>query len=230
MEVLNNFELLEKSQLPKKLLVKAQVGLTCAVFSRKLAKLGVSGAEFLSGIPGTIGGALAMNAGAFGSDTWSHVTALEMINEKGEVNWCEPEDFDVAYRYVKYKNDSPARMWFLSAIFSFEKNEKILPSNQLAIKELLEKRAQSQPTQQATAGSVFKNPKGNYAARLIEQSGLKGLTINDAQISEKHANFIVNKGSAKASDVEQLIKKIKKKVFKKFNIQLETEVKIIGDL
>ena len=217
-------------------MMTAQAGVACAIFSRKAANSGLNGAEFLSGIPGTIGGALAMNAGAFGGETWRHVVNVTMINDQGILITRTPDEFNIQYRKIEAKktlngseNKIQRQEWFLSAVFKFKKDEKGLEKSKLEIKRLLIKRAETQPTKQANAGSVFKNPKNDYAARLIESCGLKGKAINDAQISEKHANFIINKGAAKAKDVEALIEEIKTAVLMKYQIELETEVRIIGE-
>jgi UDP-N-acetylmuramate dehydrogenase len=208
--------------------ITAQAGLACAIFSRKAANEGISGAEFLSGIPGTIGGALAMNAGAFGGETWRYVESVEMINHEGDIIRRTADEFEIQYRHIELKQKKEQE-WFLSGTFRFEKDEQGLAKNKQEIKRLLARRAETQPTKQANAGSVFKNPDNDYAARLIESCGMKGESINDAQISEKHANFIINKGNARASDVEALIKKIKKTVMENCNVALETEVHIIGE-
>ncbi len=221
----------------KKCFLTAQAGVACAIFSRKAANEGINGAEFLSGIPGTIGGALAMNAGAFGGETWSYVVNVKMINRKGEIINRTPDDFDIHYRDIVLKKTvlkkkvlkkKSGQEWFLSGHFCFEKDEQGLAQSKQEIKRLLARRAETQPTKQANAGSVFKNPENDFAARLIESCGLKGQSINDAQISEKHANFIINKGSARASDVEALIEMIQDMVFKQHHVKLETEVRFMG--
>ena len=209
-------------------LLSAQSGVSCAVLSRKAANNSLNGAEFLSGIPGTIGGALAMNAGAFGKETWQHVIDVTMINEKGELIRRTADEFTIEYRKIalkkKYKKE-----WFLSAQFKFVKDEQGLQQSKAEIKRLLTKRAETQPTKQANAGSVFKNPDNDYAARLIESCGLKGKSINGAQISAKHANFIVNKGGAEAKDIVALMTEIKIQVLAKYHIELLPEVRIIGE-
>ena len=226
--VLNDYSIDCREQGDKtKCIINAQCGMACAIFSRKAANEGINGAEFLSGIPGTIGGALAMNAGAFGGETWCYVESVEMISHKGEITTRSPDEFNIAYRHIRPKEETGPE-WFLSGKFCFEKDEQGLAQSKLEIKRLLARRAETQPTKQANAGSVFKNPDNDYAARLIESCGLKGETINDAQVSEKHANFIINKGHALASDVETLIKKIQKTVLEKCQVELETEVRIIG--
>ncbi len=212
-------------------IITAQAGVACAIFARKAANNSINGAEFLSGIPGTMGGALAMNAGAFGGETWRHVVSVKMINQKGDFIIRSPNEFNVQYRHVEpasSHNKNDPNEWFLSGTFSFEKDELGLKQSKQEIKRLLTKRAETQPTKQANAGSVFKNPENDYAARLIEQCGLKGLSINGAQISLKHANFIINNGNAQAKDIEALIETIKATVFEQCKIVLETEVKIIG--
>ncbi len=209
-------------------LLSAQSGVTCAVFSRKAASKGLHGAEFLSGIPGTIGGALAMNAGAFGGETWQYVIDVTMINEQGELIRRTPDEFIIEYRKIALKKEHK-KEWFLSAQFKFAKDEQGLQQSKAEIKRLLTKRAETQPTKQANAGSVFKNPDNDYAARLIESCGLKGKSINGAQISAKHANFIVNKGGAEAKDIEALMTEIKIQVLAKYQIELLPEVRIIGE-
>ena len=183
--------------------ISAQAGLACAIFSRKAANEGINGAEFLSGIPGTIGGALAMNAGAFGSEIWTYVKTVEMINRSGEIITRTADEFNIHYRSIRLKSNElrnkSEQEWFLSGHFCFEKDEQRLAQSKQEIKRLLARRAETQPTKQANAGSVFKNPDNDYAARLIEFCGLKGESINDAQVSEKHANFIINKGNARSS-------------------------------
>lgn len=210
-------------------LITAEAGVACAIFARKAANESINGAEFLSGIPGTIGGALAMNAGAFGGETWRYVQSVSMIDRWGEVTNRTADDFSIDYRQVKMKDGTDLQAWFLSAVFCFTRDAQGLMQSKQEIKRLLKHRAETQPTKQANAGSVFKNPDNDYAARLIEDCGLKGETVNDAQISPKHANFIINNGAAKAADVEALINKIKATVYEQYQINLETEVRIIGN-
>ncbi|MCU7833647.1 MAG: UDP-N-acetylmuramate dehydrogenase [gamma proteobacterium symbiont of Taylorina sp.] len=229
--VLNHFDI-KCDELTNHCLISAQAGMSSAVFSRKAANEGVDGAEFLSGIPGTIGGALAMNAGAFGSEIWSFVKKVTMINRRGEILSRMAEDFNIGYRHIELKDQSCSvereMQWFVQADFMFNKDTEGLKKSKQEIKLLLAKRATTQPTKQASAGSVFKNPENDFAARLIEFCGLKGLSVNDAQISEKHANFIINNSNASASDVEALINKIQEVVLKQCHVKLETEVCIMG--
>ena len=221
--VINTRGRLKKMQLIDSTRVYVEAGVPCAHVARYCADLGLSGAEFLAGIPGTMGGALKMNAGAFGGETWNIVDSVEMINQKGQLIRRDKNEFNVAYRSVKGREQE----WFLAVEIVLNKGVSLL--SQQKIKELLEKRNQTQPTNKPTCGSVFKNPPGDYAARLIEACGLKGFAIGGACVSEKHANFIENKGQATAKDIEQLIEHIQNQVKEQHGIQLETEVCKIGD-
>ncbi|MCQ8116221.1 UDP-N-acetylmuramate dehydrogenase [Methylomonas rosea] len=203
--------------------VYVEAGVPCAHVARFCADLGLTGAEFLAGIPGTMGGALKMNAGAFGGETWSIVEKVEMINPRGEVIQRDHHEFEVAYRSVKGLADE----WFLSAQLKLSKGNS--EASQQHIKALLEKRNASQPTNKPTCGSVFKNPPGDYAARLIEACGLKGFAIGGAVVSEKHANFIENRGNASSEDIEALIEHIQTQVQTQFGISLHTEVCRVGE-
>lgn len=202
--------------------IYVEAGVPCAHVARFSTELGLTGAEFLAGIPGTMGGALKMNAGAFGAETWEIVDSVEMVNAKGEVNKRTPEQFEVAYRSVKGQLDE----WFLSVELTLKKGESIV--SQQKIKSLLEKRGQTQPTNKPTCGSVFKNPPGDYAARLIEACELKGYVIGGACVSEKHANFIENTGNATAADIEALIEYVQQQVQQKQGVSLDTEVCRVG--
>lgn len=203
-------------------LVYVEAGVPCAHVARFCAEQGLVGAEFLAGIPGTMGGALKMNAGAFGGETWSLVKQVDMLNAQGEVIVRDAKDFDVKYRSVKGEEGE----WFLSALLQLSEGDTI--ESQQKIKGLLERRNQTQPTNQPSCGSVFKNPTGDYAARLIEQTGLKGYCIGGACVSEKHANFIVNLGNATAANIETLIHYVQTKVQEQHGVLLSTEVCMVG--
>jgi len=213
---LNKLELLESGE------VYAEAGVTCARLARFCQQNNLDGADFLAGIPGTVGGALAMNAGAFGSETWQFVKSVEMIDRQGNLHQREANSFDVSYRSVALARDE----WFSAGVFSFSLRLNDEPS---VIKPLLAKRNSSQPIGLPSCGSVFKNPEGDYAARLIEACGLKGFCIGGACVSEKHANFIINDDQASASDIERLIEYIQRVVSDKYHIDLHTEVRIIGE-
>jgi UDP-N-acetylmuramate dehydrogenase len=215
--VLNGLELLAGNR------VRAEAGVACAKVARFCARAGLTGAEFLAGIPGTMGGALAMNAGAFGGETWERVVAVETVDRNGVLHHRKPAEYRIAYRQV----EGPTGEWFVAAECQLAPGDT--ESSMAHIKQLLARRGDTQPTQQANAGSVFRNPPGDYAARLIEASGLKGVCIGAACVSEKHANFIVNTGGAKAADVEALIQQIADTVQDKQGVALRREVHIVGE-
>ena len=202
--------------------VYAEAGVTCAKLARFCRKQGLSGADFFAGIPGTVGGALAMNAGAFGSETWSFVSRLTMINRQGELVNRFANEFEVDYRRV----DLPAQEWFAAGYFLFPSKAPEAESN---IRGLLKKRNDSQPIGLPSCGSVFKNPAGDFAARLIESAGLKGYCQGGACVSQKHANFIISDEQTHASDIEDLIHHIQQTVKQHSGISLHTEVRILGE-
>ncbi|WAK02740.1 UDP-N-acetylmuramate dehydrogenase [Methylobacter sp. YRD-M1] len=202
--------------------IYVEAGVPCAHVARFCAEQGLVGAEFLAGIPGTMGGALKMNAGAFGGETWNIVKNVDMLNITGQVHTRTSDEFEINYRSVKGFDDE----WFLSAHLTLQQGDTA--ESMQRIKGLLEKRAQTQPTNQPSCGSVFKNPQGDYAARLIEQTGLKGHTIGGACVSEKHANFIINTGTATAADIEALINYVQIKVMESQGVELQTEVCMVG--
>jgi UDP-N-acetylmuramate dehydrogenase len=208
--------------------IYAEAGLPSPKIARFAALHGLVGAEFLAGIPGTVGGALAMNAGCYGGETWDIVHQVRTIDRRGEIHGRAPVEFDIAYRHVRLQagaeNDEE---WFVAALF------RLVPGNgalsRERIRELLARRIATQPLGEPNAGSVFRNPRGDFAARLIEACGLKGHAIGDAVISTKHANFIVNQGRARAADIEALIELAQSRVKAQFGIELEREVRIIGE-
>ncbi len=203
--------------------ITVEAGVHCAQVARFCSKHGLTGAEFLVGIPGTLGGALAMNAGAFGGEIWEIVESVEMIASDGSIATRRHNEFAVSYRSVK----SNRKEWFLAACLHLRKGSDF--ECEMKIRELLAKRVQTQPVNQLTCGSVFKNPESDFAARLIEASGLKGYSLGRAKVSEKHANFIVNTGKATAAEIENLIEYVRAEVEKRQGIRLQTEVRIIGE-
>lgn len=203
--------------------IYVEAGVPCALVARFCGELGLTGAEFLAGIPGTMGGALKMNAGAFGGETWPLVKQVEMLDAQGHITVRTPADFAIAYRSVQ----GHGQEWFLSANLQLTAGDSA--ASQQKIKDLLEQRAKTQPTNQPSCGSVFINPPGDYAARLIEQCGLKGYAIGGACVSEKHANFIVNTGNATATEIEQLIYYVQTKVKENHGVALQTEVRMVGE-
>ena len=203
--------------------ITAEVGLYCSKLAKQAAKAGLKGAAFWAGIPGTLGGALAMNAGAHGTETWDSVVEVTTIDKQGELHHYPAEAFDVHYRHVSL----PENQWFVAAKMQFERGDS--DAELELIRELLKKRNTSQPTNQPCAGSVFRNPPGDFSGRLIEVSGLKGLTVGGASVSDKHANFIVNNGEATAADIETLIADVQQRVEHEHGVKLIPEVHIIGE-
>lgn len=204
--------------------IYADAGVTCAKLARFAASQNRAGAEFMAGIPGTVGGALAMNAGCYGGETWQWVSEVKTINRAGLVQTRMKAEYQPSYRHVTHPS---ADEWFLGGWFAVPAGDGKASAEQ--IKQLLAKRLASQPLNMPSAGSTFRNPEGDFAARLIEASGLKGLTIGGAQVSEKHANFIVNLGHASAADIEALINQVKSTVLAKQGVALVQEVKVIGE-
>ncbi len=203
--------------------VRAEAGVTCPKAARFCARHDLCGAEFLAGIPGTMGGALAMNAGAFGGETWDLVSAVETVDRHGGRHTRRPGDYRVAYREVV----GPADEWFVAAYLRLTPGDG--HASQARIKTFLTRRAESQPIQQHSCGSVFRNPPGDHAGRLIEACGLKDARVGGARVSAKHANFIVNSGTATAADIEQLIQRVMDAVERTHGVRLIPEVRIVGD-
>lgn len=214
---LNKIEMLDAQT------VRAEAGVSCATLARFSARQHLMGIEFLAGVPGTVGGALAMNAGCHGGETWPQIKDVEMINRDGEIQMIPAERFAYGYRHVEV----PKNHWFLAAHFQLMKGEK--EKSLQTIRELLDYRSRTQPTNEPSCGSTFRNPPGTYAAKLIEEVGLKGYKMGGAMVSPKHANFIVNLGSATAADIEALIAHIQRVVKEKTDVDLILEVRIVGE-
>jgi UDP-N-acetylmuramate dehydrogenase len=205
--------------------IYAEAGVASPKVARFAANQDLAGAEFLAGIPGTLGGALAMNAGCHGGEIWSYVERVRMLTRRGEFIDRTPADFAIGYRHVGLKASTDEI--FAAAWLRFPSGNAA--TARARIKELLEKRIATQPLQLPNAGSVFRNPPGDHAARLIEAAGLKGTEIEGARVSEKHANFIVNPGGgASASAIESLIGRVQAEVFEQFGVELVREVRILG--
>lgn len=203
--------------------VLAGAGVTCAKLARQCSRWGLDGADFFAGIPGTVGGALAMNAGAFGGETWRHVLHVTLMGRDGSLRQRSAQEFEVGYRSVK--GPVPDE-WFIEALLEFE--PAIDERAHERIRSLLARRAATQPLGVPSCGSVFRNPSGDHAARLIEACGLKGYRIGGAQVSERHANFILNTGVATAAEIEALIEYVQRQVAQAYGVQLEPEVRIVG--
>lgn len=187
------------------------------------AKAGLAGAEFLAGIPGTLGGCLSMNAGAHGGDTWSLVEWVEVIHPHGEIQRLAPRDFQIGYREVNGHGDA----CFIAAGLRLipEARDKVMQR----LRGWQEKRAATQPLEWPSCGSVFRNPPGDHAARLIEAAGLKGYRRGEAEVSSQHANFIINRGQARAEDIESLVAEVQARVEQQFAIPLQAEMRILGE-
>ncbi len=215
--VMTQLELLDETS------VYVGAGVASAKLARFCDRQKLTGAEFFAGIPGLVGGALAMNAGAFGGETWPLVTRVETLDRSGEIHTRQASEFEYGYRHVK----GPENEWFVSATLKLDR--KTADNSLVDIKQLLARRALAQPTGVASCGSVFRNPPGKYAAQLIEDCRLKGRRIGGAVVSEKHANFIINDNNASAADIEALIKLIQATVQHKHGVLLQPEVRIVGD-
>ncbi|MGH8617696.1 MAG: UDP-N-acetylmuramate dehydrogenase [Burkholderiales bacterium] len=206
-------------------LVYAEAGVASPKLSRFAALHGLAGAEFFAGIPGTIGGALAMNAGCYGGETWRVVERVTTVDRRGGLHTRTPGDYDLGYRHVRPR--AATEEWFVSAHFRLPAGDG--DAARATVRQLLERRIATQPLSQPNAGSVFRNPPNDHAARLIEACGLKGHRQGAAAISDKHANFIVNLGGARATDIEALIVLAETAVRERFDIVLEREVRIVGE-
>ncbi len=203
--------------------LRVGAGVPCAKVARFSARQQLTGAEFLAGIPGVMGGALAMNAGAWGGETWTRVAAVETIDRRGQVRRRLPADYAIGYRHVR----GPAEEWFVAAHLRLEPGDGA--ASLARIRDLLERRSQTQPTGVASCGSVFRNPPNDHAARLIERAGLKGICIGGACVSTKHANFILNTGKATAADLETLVRRVMGTVAQVHGVELIPEVRIVGE-
>ncbi len=203
--------------------VYADAGVTCAKLARFATRNSLCAVQFMVGIPGTVGGALAMNAGCFGQETWDVVHSVDAINTRGEIKTLNAAEVRHGYRFARLDDDQ----WFTGAEFVMQPCDANDAENQM--KEYLRKRSASQPVQTKSAGCVFRNPPGDFAARLLETAGLKNYTVGEARVSPVHSNFIENQGNASARDIEELITHAKERVEAVHGVQLELEVKIIGN-
>lgn len=202
--------------------VRAGAGVPCTALARQCIRWQLGPSEFFAGIPGTVGGALAMNAGAHGGETWERVESVRTIDRSGDLHDRMPGEYSIAYRSVS----GPVNEWFLEATFRFDPD--VMPSMD-KMKAMLARRKSTQPLGLPSCGSVFRNPPGDYSARLIEAAGLKGHRIGGAEVSTKHANFIINRADSSASDIEELIEHVRKTVFDVHCVSLVHEVRIVGE-
>ena len=202
--------------------VVAGAGVACTQLARQCIRWDLGPSEFFAGIPGTVGGALAMNAGAHGGETWERVAAVRSIDRRGEIHVRMPDEYSIAYRSVS----GPVNEWFLGATFAFETDVK--PSFE-TLNTMLDRRKTTQPLGLPSCGSVFRNPAGDHSARLIETAGLKGYRVGGAEVSEKHANFIINRDEASGTDIEKLIEHVQQTVIDFHGVTLVHEVRIVGE-
>lgn len=202
--------------------VRAGSGVPCTQLARKCIRWGLGPSEFFAGIPGTVGGALAMNAGAHGGETWERVESVRTIDRNGEIHERAPGEYTVGYRSVA----GPPNEWFLEATLRFDPQAT---ASMETLNTLLERRKKTQPLGLPSCGSVFRNPPDDHAARLIETANLKGFSIGGAEVSAKHANFIINRGDATATDIEELIEHVRHSVTETHGIELIHEVHIVGE-
>ncbi len=208
--------------------VRAGVSLPCTQLARQCVRWGIGPSEFFAGIPGTVGGALAMNAGAHGGETWERVRSVTTIDRRGDVRIRSIGEYQVGYRSVSRIDDEHDQNdeWFVEALLEFEAG---VEASQETLKALLARRKNTQPLGLPSCGSVFRNPQGDFAARLIETAGLKGDRIGGAEVSTKHANFIINRNHASARDIEALISHVQSTVSDVHGVELVHEVHIIGE-
>ncbi len=203
-------------------LVRAGSGVPCTQLARQCIRWGLGPSEFFAGIPGTVGGALTMNAGAHGHETWERVESVRTIDRGGEVHLRAPAEYTVAYRSVT----GPSDEWFIEGLFRFDPD---VTASKATLDAMLDRRKSTQPLGLPSCGSVFRNPEGDHAARLIETAGLKGHRIGGAEVSPKHANFIINADNATATDIEELIEHVRQTVIDTHGIELVHEVRIVGE-
>ncbi len=204
--------------------VRAQGGALCARLAATTARAGLAGLEFLAGIPGTVGGALAMNAGAYGSELWEFVESIETLDRRGVRHDFAAGEIAVGYRFARI----PAGHGVVAGVFRVRPDaDPDRPPRRL--RRLMERRRATQPVALPSGGSVFRNPPGDHAARLIEEAGLKGCRVGAAEVSRAHANFIVHEGAARAADVERLIERVRDEVERRSGVRLELEVRILGE-
>ncbi len=203
-------------------IVVAEAGCMMGKLALETVNKGLVGLEWAANIPGTVGGSIVGNAGAYNSELFDNLVSIKVLDENLEIKEILKEDIEFGYRYTSLKNTSKI---VLEAKFKLTKGNKEEALE--LIKNRCERRKETQPLDLPSAGSVFRNPDGDYAGRLIEEAGLKGKTIGGAQVSEKHANFIVNTGNASSNDIKNLIRLIQKEVKEQFNVDLILEQEII---
>lgn len=214
---------LERMSVHQEGMVMVQAGIGLSTMAVRLAEAGLTGFEFAGGIPGTLGGGIAMNAGAYGGEIKDCIVSATVLNEEGNKILLSKKELELGYRTSIIQK---GKYIVLQGTFSFEKGEskKIFAD----MKEMNRKRREKQPLEYPSAGSTFKRPEGYFAGKLIEDAGLRGYRIGDAQVSEKHCGFVVNRGHATAEEVRRLIEEVQNRVREKFQVELEPEVRMVG--
>ena len=204
--------------------IQAKAGALLSKVAAEALEAGLTGMEFASGIPGTIGGAAFMNAGAYGGEMKDIIKSVKVLDTQGEVRVLPKEELKMGYRtsIVKEKGYT-----VLSVELELSKGNREEIRN--TMEDLKERRTSKQPLEMPSAGSTFKRPEGYFAGKLIMDSGLRGFSVGGAQVSEKHCGFVVNKGGATAMDVLNLIREVQRKVKEQFGVDLETEVRFLGE-
>lgn len=203
--------------------LRCEAGVPCARLARQCIRWGLAPAEFLAGIPGTLGGALSMNAGAFGGETWPRVRSVDVCDARGTERRRDAREYGYGYRHIE---PPVSGEYFLGATLEFEHRPGITEEG---MREMLARRKETQPIGEWSCGSTFTNPPGDHAARLIEAAGLKGTRIGDIMVSPKHANFLVNVDSASAADVERLVALVQYEVERQFDVRLTPEFRTVGE-
>lgn len=225
LEAMDGTPLADDAPAPEACRVYAEAGVHCARLAKFSERAALAGLGFMAGIPGTVGGALAMNAGAWGGETWPAVHAVEVVQRGGNTRWLARDEVAFAYRHVALPDDA---IGLLAARFDVGADHD--GSHAAAVRSQLARRKATQPVGRPSAGSTFRNPEGDFAARLIEAAGLKGYRIGGAEVSEQHANFILTADGARAADVERLIGHVQTTVLERTGIALQPEVRVVGAL
>lgn len=214
---------LERMSVHQKGMVMVQAGIGLSTMAVRLAEAGLTGFEFAGGIPGTLGGGITMNAGAYGGEIKDCIVSATVLNEEGNKMVLSKKELELGYRSSIIQKK---KYIVLQGTFSFEKGEREKIFSDM--KELNQKRREKQPLEYPSAGSTFKRPEGYFAGKLIEDAGLRGYRIGDAQVSEKHCGFVINRGHATAEEVRRLIEEVQNRVREKFQVELEPEVRMVG--
>lgn len=214
----------EEGSSPDTCLIHAEAGTLLAKLSAAARDLSLEGLEFASGIPGTLGGAVTMNAGAYGGEMKQVLRRVRVLDDSLQDRVLPAEELDLGYRTSRVKREN----WIvLEAELELRKGSREQISARM--EELREARVSKQPLEYPSAGSTFKRPEGYFAGKLIQDAGLKGFSIGGAQVSEKHAGFVINKGNATAKDILDLIKEVQRRVFEDAGVRLETEIRMAGE-